>query len=149
MMQNENIGVSGKIHILVEEKGKQPIEWEQNNLIVNNGTVLMLNGLAGISPGPQITNFAFGTSSTAVNKTQNSLGAQVFSDLIDSANIATVNNIEIKYYLTGSSANGNTLREVGLFCGVDMFARSVLANSIVKTSLVTATFTWTITITQA
>jgi hypothetical protein len=149
MTQNEKLRVSGRIHILVEEDGKEPCEWEQDNLIVNNGTVLILNTIANTTPKLPLTNFAIGTSSTAVNKTQNALGTKVLTDAIGSATVNTVNTVQIKYYLTSASANGNTLREIGLFCGVDMFARSVLASPIVKTSAITATFTWTITVTQA
>ncbi len=53
----------------------------------------------------------------------------------------------LKYYLAAGSANGNTLREIGLFTantGGIMIARVLLASPIVKTASVTATFTWTI-----
>lgn len=51
------------------------------------------------------------------------------------------------YYLGSGSANGNTLGEAGLFnaaSGGTMFARVKLSPTIVKTSSIAVTFTWTI-----
>ena len=90
---------------------------------------------------------ALGTGTTAVTSTDTTLDTEVFRGAMTSFT-DTDGQTVFKYFLASGSANGNTLAEAGLFTagsGGTMYARSVLSSTIVKTSSITATFTWTCT----
>lgn len=99
----------------------------------------------GITPP---TRFALGTSNTAVADSQTALiGSEVWRDVFTAKTKANA-SIEIKYFLTSTTANGSTLREAGLFndaTGGDMYARVVFTNDIEKTSAIAVLFVWTLT----
>jgi len=120
----------------------------QKNLIVLTGRDFVRDLLFGDVLGG-LTTFKVGTGSTAVTAGDTALVASVLSDVFTTITKAS-GQLVIKYYLGSGSANGNTLAEVGIFAaGAVMFARVVLGSTIVKTSSVTVTFTWTITIAGA
>ena len=115
------------------------------NLVVDSGLNLIRDRLAGTS-ALFPTHLAVGTGSTAASAAQTTLVTEVFRDALTSTTTAS-KAVTFKYYLASGSANGNTIREIGLFTassGGTMVARAVLASPIVKTSSVTATFTWTL-----
>ncbi len=74
------------------------------------------------------------------------LVAEVYRDVWISAT-ATDALLELRYYLTTSEANGNTLREAGVFtealAGI-MYARAPFAEEIAKTSDIAVHFTWSL-----
>jgi len=112
---------------------------------VDAGLNLLRDRLAGLSSA-YATHLAVGTGTTAVSAAQTTLATEVFRDALTNAT-ASSKAATLKYYLAAGSANGNTLREIGLFTastGGTMIARALLASPIVKTASVTATFTWTI-----
>jgi hypothetical protein len=116
-----------------------------HNLVTDAGLNLLRDHLAGTSSAYP-THFAVGTGTTAAAAGQTAMGAETFRDAI-TQRITSAKQLVIRYYLSSLSANGGTLAEVGLFTassGGTMFARAKLATSIVKTSSITATFTWTI-----
>lgn len=117
-----------------------------HNLVVTTGLNLIRNYLAGSAVYP--TEFHVGTDATAVNASQTALVAEVFDDTFTQIVSSTDATVVYKYFLASPSANGNTLREIGLFTSTGvMLARAVLVSPIVKTSTVTVTFTWTIALT--
>lgn len=90
--------------------------------------------------------FALGTGNTAVAASQVGLAAEVWRDVFTAKTTGSA-SIEIKYFLTSIVANGNTLREAGLFnaaSGGDMYARVVFTEDIVKTSSIAVLFVWTL-----
>lgn len=116
-----------------------------HNLVVLAGRNLIRDLLHGDAVAG-LTHFGVGTSATAVAASDTALGAQVLRDTLTQK---TKNSAEliVTYYLASGSANGNTLREAGLFnagAGGSMYARVVLASAIVKTSAIAVTFTWTL-----
>lgn len=149
--QAEYLGISGKVKVILHEEGKDDIQWEQNNLIVNNGTVIIFFGLVGILSTTQIDRFHLGTSSTAASKNQTSLVSPLINDAIGSATFLNANTSEFRYFLGSASGAGSVIREIALFANTNMFARTVLTTPIDKVTspTLTATFIWTITITQA
>jgi len=115
------------------------------NLVVDSGLNLIRDRLAGTS-SLYPTHLAVGTGSTAASAAQTTLVTEVFRDTLTSTTTAS-KAVTFKYYLASGSANGNTIREIGLFTassGGTMVARAMLASPIIKTSSVTATFTWTL-----
>lgn len=88
--------------------------------------------------------FAVGTGSTAVADGDIQLVAEVWRDAFTSKT-KSGGGVRIKYFLTPNLANGNTLRECGLFnapSGGIMYARVVLGEAIVKTSSISVVFLW-------
>lgn len=117
-----------------------------HNLVPTAGRNLLRDFLDGDAPAG-VTHFAVGTGSTAASNNDTALGTQVLRDVVTSK-AKDVLKLTVKYYLATGSANGNTLREAGLFnasSGGTMYARYVLASAIVKTSSIAVTFTWELT----
>lgn len=123
----------------------------QHNVVTNGGRQATRDAWdATITPPTPPTHLAFGTDATAAAATQTALVAEVFRSLLASR-ARTAQQIVFKHFLSDVQANGNTLREFGLFnaaSGPLMFTRAVLASAIVKTSSITVTSTWTVTVSQ-
>lgn len=118
----------------------------QRNLVVTAGKNLVRDLLKGDSTAT-ITHVAVGTGTTAVVVTDTTLQTQVLREAATEKTAASA-QLTVKYYLASGSANGNTLAEAGLFTaasGGTMYVRAILSSTIVKTSAVTVTFTWTLT----
>lgn len=99
---------------------------------------------SGITPPSR---FALGTGSTAVTAADTALEAEVWRDVFSTKTVAA-GTVTFKYFLSALTANGNTLREAGLFNAAssgEMFAR-VVFTEIEKTSAITVLFAWTFTI---
>ena len=122
----------------------------KRNLVVNAGLNLIRDLLDGDAPAG-ITHFAVGTGATAVAASQTALVTETFRAAVTQS-ISDAQQLTVKYFLPSGSANGGTLAEVGLFNAAStgtMFARAVLATTIAKTSSITVTFTWTISLAAA
>lgn len=118
---------------------------EQKNLVVNTGLNLIrdLLGNQGVQP---LSHCAVGTSNTAANTGQTTLVAEVYRSAITQFTTSAL-TLTVKHYLSSTQANGNTLREIGLFndgTAGSMYARSVFGTPITKTGLLTVTTTWTL-----
>lgn len=141
-----NAGITGNVEITQSVDGVVVHQQIVRNLVVDAGLNLIRNLLAQTSTA-NVTHFAVGTSATAVSAAQTTIVAEVFRDQITQY-IATTNAAaQFKYYLASGDANGNTLREIGLFSaasGGTMMARAILASPIVKNSSTTVTFSWTL-----
>lgn len=118
---------------------------EAHNLVVNDGLNLVRDLLDGDSVAG-LTHFAVGTGTAATAAGDTALGGEVFRDAVG-GRTSNAQQLVASYYLGSGSANGNTLGEAGLFnaaSGGTMFARVKLSPTIVKTSSIAVTFTWTI-----
>jgi len=118
----------------------------RRNLVVNTGRDLIAGLLKGSSV-LYLTHLGIGTSSTAVAATQTALTAEVYRAAYTQTTLGT-GQLKLKYFLASTTANGNTLREAGLFtnpAGGTMFARAT-HSAIAKTSSISITYEWTINI---
>lgn len=118
-----------------------------HNLVTTAGRNLLRDFLATLAPAG-LTHFAVGTNGAAAATTDTVLGTEVFRDLVTSRTSTSL-ALTVKYFLSTGSANGQTLREAGLLNAAangTLFARFVLSNPIVKTSTISVTFTWTISL---
>lgn len=118
------------------------------NLVVDTGRTLIAQLLSGSAPRP--SHLAVGTSSTAVGGSDTTLISEVGRVAITTGSVSG-NVLTIAAYIGSAVANGFTLREVGLLnaaSGGTLFARALIS-SIVKSSSVTITVTWTFTITSS
>lgn len=139
------------VRILVHDGELGPIvdEIEIHNLVVNSG-LDHHRDLIGY-PSNQIPSFAatpsyfaIGTDSTAAAGAQTALGAEVLREQITRRYPGT-HAIDFYYYLSTSSANGNTLAETGIFSlpsGGEAWARAT-HTAIPKTAAISVSYRWT------
>lgn len=116
-----------------------------HNLTVTTGKNLIRDRLKGNAVNA-LTHFAVGTSSTAPAVGQTALVTEVFRDQITQFVDGSA-TLTVKYYLATGYANGNTLREAGLFNAAStgtMYARAIYT-AIAKTSSVAVTYSWDLT----
>ena len=121
--------------------------YEIDNLIVTTGLNLVRDLMAGDSVNA-LTHFAVGTGTTAPVVGNTTLETEVLRDVITQF-VDTSGQLDVKYFLSSLQANGNTLGEAGIFNAASsgtMFNRALLSPTIVKTSALAVTFTWSITI---
>lgn len=118
-----------------------------HNLVVLTGRNMIRDAIWGDSPIPYPIRFALGTGTAAVTAADLTLGNEVWRDGFTTKSKSSA-QIEIKYFLTSTTANGNTLTEAGLFSapsGGTMYARAVFNDPIIKTSSIAVLFVWTLT----
>lgn len=125
---------------------------KDHNLVTTLGLNLVRD-LLGIAAGVTGLNYiAIGTDNTAATIADTTLGTEVHRNTFTDT-IYTLGNVNFRYYLDSSTANGNTLVEAGLF-GDDATASTdsgtlfahVIHASIVKTSSIAVTYSWDVTI---
>lgn len=115
-----------------------------HNLVVNTGLNLLRDALKNGTCSP-LTQFAIGRSNVVVTSTQTTLQGEILKANLTSPITVAPQQLVVFYYLTSDLANGETIREAGLFSQNNtMYARVVLPTPITKTSLVEASFTWTL-----
>lgn len=123
---------------------------EYHNLAVDSG----LNWIRDFFNGDVVSGlnrFAAGTGITAESPSDIQLGTEVFRDQFTLVTKIS-KELEIKYFLSSTSANGNTIGEAGLFGNGatdtansgTMYAR-VTFPAEAKTNAQAWTFTWTLT----
>jgi hypothetical protein len=138
-------------HLLVEvedgKSGKVIDRYRVPNLVVTKGFDIIRDRLAGVAIDP-LTHFALGTGTTAPVIGNQALATEVYRDTITDFVYESA-TLKVKYYLPTTQANGNTIGEAGVFnssSGATMFNHVLISPTIVKTSSIAVTFTWTISI---
>ena len=120
---------------------------KQENLVTLAGRDLVRDLIID-KTGDALSHFAVGTDVTAATANDTTLGGEVFRAAFTTTTSSSA-AIIYKYFLGASSANGNTLAEAGLLnagAAGTLFARTILASTIIKTSAKAYTFTWTVNI---
>jgi hypothetical protein len=148
-----NTNVQAKINVTINkenvETGAVTTE-EYHNLAVDSGLNLIRDFLFGDAVSG-LTRFALGTGITAESPSDIALGTEVHRDQFTKIT-KIAKGIEIKYYLSSTTANGNVIGEAGLFGNGatdtansgTMYAR-VTFPAEEKTSAEAWTITWTLT----
>ena len=119
----------------------------EHNLVVLAGRNVLRDAIYGDSVIPYPSRLALGTGSTAVNASQTQLVNEVWRDTFMTKTKSEA-QVEVRYFLTSTTANGNTLNEAGLFSaatGGTMYARVVFSEPIAKTSSIAVLYVWTLT----
>lgn len=141
-----------EITVIDVESGNVVQTIKKHNIVTTSGKNLVRDLLGMVAGITGLNYIAVGTDNTAVTISDTALGTEVFRDTFTDK-IYTSGNVNFRYYLDSSSANGNTLVEAGLF-GDDatgsadsgtLFAH-VAHTAIVKTSSVAVTYSWDVTI---
>lgn len=149
--QSEALALTGVLVVEIRSArtGRLLRRLRESNLVVNAGLTLVRDLLDSTIAAPTPpTHLAFGTDATAAAGTQTALVAEVFRDALTSR-VRTGLTITFKHFLSSSQANGNTLREWGLFNAAaagTMFSRAVFGSPIIKTTSITVTSQWTVTV---
>lgn len=118
-----------------------------HNLIVATGRIYLGLLLKGSEPAP--TDVGVGVDATAAADGQTALLNQAFKSNI-TQRLDITNGLRIRYLLSSSSANGNTLTEAAILGpspNLYMLSR-VTHTGIVKSASVAVNYTWDITFTQ-
>lgn len=144
-MAKETLALKGSVFLQIwNSKGELLEEITQDNMIVNTGKQSAARLLGSADPDKRVNAIGFGTSGVAVNSSDVDLGAQVFAKALNGVTYSGTSAI-FDYSLELSEANGNTIREFGLYTDdATLFAR-ITRNAINKTSDIRLTGTWTIT----
>ena len=148
--EKDKVGLRGRLHILVrnEETGEVLRDEWNDNKIVDTGLNLVRDIIAAGNTPP--THVAVGTNNTAPLATDTTLNTEVFRKRIN-RRTPTDKNIEFQLFITTGEANGNTLKEAGIFNAAsvgEMLSRVTFAD-IVKTAAISVTLTWNITLSEA
>lgn len=129
-------------------RGEATPLWVQrgHNLCVLGGRNLLRDFLRNEAP-VGITHFGIGTDATAAADGDVALGNEVLREALTQY-VSSPSALTIKYFLSSTRLNGQTLREAGLFnaeTGPTLFARYVLSPEIEKDNSLVFTFGWVIT----
>lgn len=117
-----------------------------HNLITNSGKDMLADHLIGTSSAT-LSYFAIGVGSTPATAGDLTLSSEVYRDAVTSSVRTSIGLATLTYFLSTSSANGNTLAEIGLLTAASvgiLFARAVLGPTIVKNNTKAVTFTWNV-----
>jgi hypothetical protein len=145
--------ILAKVNVKIEKQdlltGEIQTE-EHHNLAVDSGLNLIRDFFHGDAVAG-LNRFAVGTGTTAESPSNIQLGLEVFRGAFTKVTKKS-KGLEIKYFLSSASANGNTIGEAGLFGNGatdtansgTMYARVTFPPES-KTNAQAWTFTWTLT----
>jgi len=140
------------VDIVIWDVGKKQILRTEKvgNLAVLSGRNLLRDFLYGDAVSG-LGRFALGTDGTAPTANDTALGTEVFRDQFTKVTKES-GKLTAQYYLSSTSANGNTLQEAGAFAngatdtpGSGTLYARVTFTPIAKTSSIAVTFTWELT----
>jgi hypothetical protein len=136
-----------KVEVYGAASGALLKTYEQPNLITMGGKSLTAAWMSGgVEAAP--SHIALGIGTTPPQVSDVALDGEYYRQSITDRQNATTQVI-YKLFVSTGSANGQTIRELGLFnapASGFMFARAILAQPIVKTTAITLTVAWTIDI---
>lgn len=141
------IKLRAKVNVTLDvyEYGELVLQEKRHNLVVDAGLNWLIHCMAGSTGYTPLTKLYMGLDDTAPTANDTALGWYAWSDNITEFQYAG-STLTVKYYLSSLNANGNTLKEAGLFDSFDhMFAR-VVHTPIVKSSSTGIVYTWEITL---
>lgn len=146
MRQTIDVGSNVRVTVTDAVTGELLHEQEHHNLVVDAGLNLLRDFLDGDAV-TGITHFGYGTGTNAVTAADTTLQTETARPALTSKTGTVSKAWTGTYFLSSTTGNGNTYGEAGLFTaasGGTMFARVKLSPTIVKTSSIAVTFSWTI-----
>lgn len=138
--------------LLRDQAGRVIREIEDVNMTVTDGLALLTQLLQG--DGEAVTHMAVGSDSTAPSLSDSTLYAEFYRDALTSTSRDGSGGCNFTLYIGTNSANGNTIREAGLFtadAGGTMFARVNFSSSeeVAKDSTISVEISWDVTFSNA
>ncbi len=144
-MKQENIIAKGTVFLQVwNANGELIEEITHNNLVVNTGRQALASLLGSADPDKRVNQIGFGSSGTPVSGSDGTLFSQVFSKTVNAVTYSGTSVI-FDYSLELAEANGETIREFGLYTDDATLFSRITRNAINKTADIRLTGTWTIT----
>lgn len=139
--ERAQIVVAENVTVLVQDRhGRVLWRWRGKNLVTNVGLATLPLWMAGTTQA--ILYGAVGTSNTAADPGQTGLINEVYR-----ANVAqrtpTGETHTTRFFVPTTAANGQTLREAGLFTGDNRLFSRFVHDDIAKTAQITVTYLWT------
>ena len=144
MRLGDGVKIKGVLTIFVHDHGHSQ-KVVVPNTVTSNGLGLIVDVLRG--QGSALAQFAVGTNSATPVPGNTRLGTQVHRSDITQQTNQGAGALRVQYFLGSQVANGNILREAGIYneVGDILFSRAV-HGAITKTVNVTLTYQWNFTI---
>jgi len=141
VQQNAGMKIKGEYTLKVFKAGTKELlrETHHTNLVVsttNAGLDLITQHLAGLTTYPlNIDKAAIGTGTTAPTATDTGLETAVLTG-IDRADVVNrdATSIEMDFFITDAELANGSYSEFGIFCGAQLFARSIIDPAFTKAS---------------
>ena len=109
-----------------------------SNLIMlgtNTGLNIVLQQLGGETAYPiAIDSASIGTGATAPTDADTDLIAAVVEDIPKATTTITTSTLVIEFFITNDELTDGDYKEFGLFCGTQIFARSIITPTYTKAS---------------
>jgi len=149
---NDGITLQGSVEVEIRNKTGNPVaHWTDRNLTVISGSNLVRDLLAGTPGISGLSHFAIGIDSSQTTPNTIKLGNEVFRGPITKFERGA-RFLKAYFFLAATEANGNLIREAGLFGGDatastdsgTLYARTALTQTVNKTSDISVTFIWTL-----
>jgi hypothetical protein len=140
------LGVNVRVCVQDVRTGLWQPHDEGHNLVTDAGLDLLRDRLRGVNVVGPLSHFAIGTGSTPAAAGDTALENEVFREVFTQVTFSPAAMV-VRHYLGPNDANGNTLREIGLFnasSGPVLCARRVMGTPINKDIDTAATFEWTL-----
>lgn len=164
--QNDKSGVAGKYrwkkYVPFENvadyedpakmAARMPIEvgpWIDNLVVAgtNHGLGLITKQLIGITTYPlEITQAKIGTGTTAPTNSDTNLQTPTLAGILRSTQSATATVATMEFFISNTDLPNGTYTEFGLFCGDQLFARSIISPSYSKATNEDSGFEYVITL---
>lgn len=123
------------------------------NLIVansDNGTDLITQHLIGITTYPlNIDSASIGTGTTTPATSDTGLETPVLEDIARTKAVATPTSVTFDFFIPDASLSNGNYSEFGLFCGDQLFARSIISPAFTKASGEDTAINYKITLTTS
>jgi hypothetical protein len=136
--------LTANIELTVRDREGRIIRQDRfHNTVVDDGLNAVRDLLGGWTFEPD--EMAIGDSDTAVQTTDSALGNEVFRGTID-RRIQGDKKVTYQWLLGTGDANGETIKESGLFEQGTMLARALVSPTVSKTALISVTISHELTV---
>ena len=145
--------IKGRYKIIGSKNGQQVSDsgWINNHVPFSDGVGinLLIRALGNNSTyPPAITKAKMGTGTTAPDDTDTDLETPTVDDILIATRNIGIDELELKFFASDAQVPDDTYTEFGIFAVEQLFARSIITPSYVKSSGVDTTIIYNIQITN-
>jgi hypothetical protein len=112
--------------------------WTKNLVVSseNRGVNIFIKNMQGLfTYNPQITSASIGKGTTPASDSDTDLETPILEDILVATFEETdLETLTITFFIPDSELDNDTYTEFGMFCGTQLFARSIITPSYVKGS---------------
>lgn len=139
--QSSNAGFAGKYRFKTFDSDtgelKRVTPWIDNLVVASNdhGLGIIMQHLIGTTTYPlEITQGKIGTGTTPPTDSDTDLETITFAGIQRATQVISATTCTIELYISNTDLPNGTYTEFGLFCGDQLFARSIISPSYSKSS---------------